>query len=1006
MAPWTGDTAAGSGSGEHSAAASISGLRPDTVYRYRLLATNGSGTTTSPAGSFTTTHGFGFLPGAEGFAVTQGSHDTGHGRKTPYAIRFKVGLAVGGEFEGQPGVVFPDGDIRDLAIELPAGMIVNPNAVSECPLVKFGTPRVSPYEESRSGESCPVNSQVGTVDVGTSVDGGATRRFGLFSLPPPRGAVAAIGSSPYGAPITFDLSVRPADESTYFWTLRARNIPQQIDLHALEIALWGAPWRGGNDYERGDCLHETEPDRSWAETWWMSKQEIEEGKKPCDGSVTPEREREQTKPGGPPGVERVGAPTYLEPSICSPPARYRVSADAWQQPTRVSAEFVEEGSKGQGNVSPCVAGGFGYEPVGLLNDTKASSPSGFVFRLSDGEDDPRSADLPGSAPIKKIDLTLPEGVTINPSVGAGLSSCSPAQFAAEVASSIEGLGCPNSSKVGNFTAMSPLFDEFLRGGVYVGEPRPVSDTSGLELTAYLVARIAERAILVKAAGTIAADPGTGRIEAIFDGLPIFPYTKLDLTFRAGQRALLVTPPTCGTATTGIKLTSWAGAVIHTTYDSPITAGRYGGPCPSAADPTPPLAPKVVAGGVNANVNSYTPYFVHISRQDNEQELTFYSLVLPKGITGKLAGIPFCPDVGIEAARLRSGFAEAASSSCPASSQVGQTLSGYGLGSTLAYSSGRIFLAGPYHGAPLSLVTIDSATVGPFDLGTIVVRSAFQVDPRTAQLRLDSSASDPIPHILEGVPLNLREVRVYVDRRQFTHNPSSCEASQLESTVGGAGRRLDDRSDDSTATATSYFQLLNCLTLHFEPKLGIRLRGRTKRRAFPQLRANFVARGPQDSNLKEISVTIPHQEFLAQEHIEGICTKAQFEADRCPADSIYGSAAAYTPLLDEPLRGYVYLRTNPEHSIPDLVASLHSGAVRIILEGRIGPGRKGGIEAFFSDLPDQPLTNFVMTLYGGKRGLLQNSADICARPPVASVRALAQNNIGAVFRTKLRGKCGH
>ena len=153
------------------------------------------------------------------------------------------------------------------------------------------------------------------------------------------------------------------------------------------------------------------------------------------------------------------------------------------------------------------------------------------------------------------------------------------------------------------------------------------------------------------------------------------------------------------------------------------------------------------------------------------------------------------------------------------------------------------------------------------------------------------------------------------------------------------------------------------------------------------------------------MTIPHQEFLAQEHIEGICSRAQFDADTCPADSVYGSAVAYTPLLDDPLRGNVYLRCNPGHAIPDLVASLHSGAVRIVLEGRIGPGRKGGIEAFFSELPDQPLTRFVMTLYGGRRGLLQNSADICATPPVASVKALAQNNIGAVFRTKLRGRCG-
>jgi hypothetical protein len=170
-----------------------------------------------------------------------------------------------------------------------------------------------------------------------------------------------------------------------------------------------------------------------------------------------------------------------------------------------------------------------------------------------------------------------------------------------------------------------------------------------------------------------------------------------------------------------------------------------------------------------------------------------------------------------------------------------------------------------------------------------------------------------------------------------------------------------------------------------------------------LRTTFAARGPNDSNLKEIAVIIPRQEFLAQEHIRSICTRAQFAAERCPGDSVYGSAVAYTPLLDEPLRGNVYLRSS-SNALPDLVADLHSGTVRIVLEGKIGPGKKGGIRAFFSSLPDEPVSRFVMTLYGGKRGLLVNSADICAVPPVSNVKAIAQNNIGAVFTTKLRGQC--
>jgi hypothetical protein len=248
------------------------------------------------------------------------------------------------------------------------------------------------------------------------------------------------------------------------------------------------------------------------------------------------------------------------------------------------------------------------------------------------------------------------------------------------------------------------------------------------------------------------------------------------------------------------------------------------------------------------------------------------------------------------------------------------------------------------------------------------------------------------------------VRIFMDRYQFTHNPSSCAPSALVSTLTGSGTRFDDTSDDSTATVSKHFQLLNCLTLGFKPKLGLRLRGGSKRGQHPSLRATFAARGPQDSNLKEIAVTMPHSLFLAQNHIKAICTKVQFDAERCPEGSVYGHAVAYTPLFDEPLRGDVYLRSSANRRLPDLVASLYSGAIHIVVEGNIGPAKQG-IQALFKEVPDAPINRFVMTLYGGKRGLLENSQNICADPPLASVKALGQTNLGAVFTTRLRGQCG-
>jgi hypothetical protein len=977
----TQNTTAGPGTAPIPARAAIGGLTPATTYHYRLSASNSSGTTTGPPATFTTTEGFDFLAGEEGFSAsvyaTDGTPAT-RAASHPYELDLDVGFRAGGEFEAQPGATFPDGDPRDLGIEMPAGLLANPNALAKCTLTDFHTPRTSPFEASRSGESCPDKSQVGTVSVHSSLGGGVVRRFGLFNLDPVPGTAAQLGFAPYGVPIVLDAALQRLPDATYALSLEATNLPQSLDLSGLDVSLWGIPWAASHDAERGNCLREPEPAFPWAK---------------C--SV------------GEPATNKPLAFLTM-PASCGEPLSFAATADAWQQPARVTRQAQSRDAFAQ----PAVVGGCGSvpfdpNPAGQLNTTKASSGSGYNFLLSEIQEGlTEPAQLAPSA-VRRLAVSLPSGVTVNPSVGAGLIACNPAQYAAESASSREGAACPNGSKIGAFRVVSPLFDGAFEGAIYLATPDdPTTATPGQEnpfdslVAVYLVARQAQRGVLVKLAGEIETDPGSGDITATFDDLPQLPYTDLDLTFRAGQRAFLVSPPACGPAKSQIAMAPWSGGPEkHATTSSEIATGIDAGPCPAG---TPPFSPDAITGGVNSNVNSYTPYFVHLTRRDTEQEITSYSLVLPKGITGKLAGIPFCPEAAIAAARARRGFAETANPSCPLASQVGRTLTGYGVGAALTYAPGRIYLAGPYHGSPLSLVTVNAATVGPFDLGTIVIRSAFDVEEHTAQLQIDSRASDPIPHIIDGIPLHLRDVRVYMDRPQFTHNPSSCEASVLISTLTGAGARFEDPSDDSSATISRHFQLLNCLTLGFRPKLGLRLRGGSHRGQYPSLRATFAARGPQDSNLKQIEVTMPHSLFLAQNHIRTVCTAVQFEAERCPPGSVYGKAVAYTPLFDTPLRGDVYLRSST-HRLPDLVASLKSGAVRIVLEGKIGPA-KHGIRAFFASVPDAPINRFVMTLNGGRRGLLVNSADICAAPPLATVSALGQNNLGAKFSSTLRGQC--
>jgi hypothetical protein len=972
---------AGSGSDPHPARVAISGLMPDTAYHYRLVASNGSGTTTGTAASFSTTDGFGFLPATAGFAAgvfTSGSPST-LSSSHPNQLTLGIGFNLGGDFEGQPGIGFPDGDVRDLRIEMPPGLIVNPNALDECTANQFNTPRTSPFEASASGESCPDRSQVGTVEVGSSLGGGSPMRFGLFNLVPPDGVPAQLGFSPFGRPIIFNVELRPLADGSYALTLEIANTPQSLDISSLDISLWGTPWAASHNGERGNCLNEAEPGFPW-----------------CKSSV------------GEPSVHPPLAYLTL-PSPCQSSLAFSLTATSWQQPGQASAAALNRDSGGQPvPLGSCATAPFAPTPEGFLSTRKASSSSGYVFRLHNENSTLTDPDLRSPSSTRKAVVQLPNGVTINPSVGAGLRDCSPTQYAAETPFNGQGNGCPNGAKIGEFIVRTPLFDGFFDGAVYLAQPDdPATGGPGAEnpfdslIAVYLVAKNDERGLMVKVAGKVVPDLGSGNPTAVFDNLPQLPYTDLEINFRPGQRSFLLSPATCGAANTQIEMTPWStGLVASATVGSPIDSGINAGPCPSG---TPPFQPAVVAGGVNSNVNSYTPFFIHLSRQDTEQEITSYSLVLPEGITGKLAGIPFCPDAAIEAARHRTGVAEELSPSCPVASEVGHVLTGYGVGNSLTYTNGRIYLAGPYNGQPLSLVVINPATVGPFDVGVVVIRSAFSVNERTAQLQIDRSASDRIPHILSGIPLHLRHIRIYMDRYQFTHNPSSCAPGKLVSKLTGAGTNFASEADDSTATATQHFQLLNCRTLGFQPKLGIRLKGPTRRGAYPSLRATFVARGQGDTNLKEIKVSLPRSQFLAQNHIKAICTKAQFASRNCPAASTYGSAVAHTPLFDEPLRGLVYLRSSA-NKLPDLVADLYSGAVRIVLEGRIGPTKQGGISAYFANLPDEPVDRFVMKLNGGRRGLLQNSANICANPPEATVQALGQTNLGARFTTVLRGQC--
>jgi hypothetical protein len=918
---------------------------------------------------------FGLLPGSEGFAASareEGGAVDHQAGSHPYRLTTTINLNLGSESPGEPGVPFSDGDLRELRLDLPPGLIENPSAVPQCSIARFHTPRISPFEASASGESCPDETQVGVVTV-TSSHAGGPRTFGLFSLAPPPGAPSEIGFNPYGSPVVFVPEIRQQG-GRYQLSLRAQNIPQQVDISGLRITVWGTPWAASHNSERGNCLNEADPASPW-----------ENG---CGA-----------------GVPQVSPPkAYLTlPSDCSDPLVYGIAATSWQQPGIVARRQFTRFAEGEPlALEGCGAIGFAPEARAFVANPRASSPSGFDFDLDVGSEGLLRPKRLNPAAVRGAVVTLPEGMTINPSVGSGLLGCAPGQYAAETVSSAPGAGCPNGSKIGDFTVQSPLFEQTVEGSIFLAAP--FDNPFGTLIGIYLVAKAPERGVLVKVAGKLDADPASGSLVATFDDLPQLPYTNLRIHFREGQRSPLATPETCGPFETAIALAPWsgAGAELHASSATPITSGVEGAPCPEG---TPGFAPRAQAGSVNSQAGAFSPFYIHLTRADTEQEITSYSTALPPGLLGEVGGIPYCSDAAIEAARHRGGFEEAEHPSCPAATEIGHTVSGYGVGPALEYAPGGLYLAGPFHGSTFSIVAIDSATVGPFDLGTVVVRSAIDVDPQSAQVSLDSAGSDPIPHIIDGIPIHLRDIRVYISRPHFTVNPTSCDPFQVASTLTGSGADFGSPADDGSATALSPYQAFGCGSLPFSPRFSLRLRGGTRRGQFPSLRAEVRPRAG-DANIASAKVALPASEFLEQGHIGSICTLPQFAREACPAASVYGSAQAFSPLLAQPLQGPVYLRSAPERPLPDLVADLHGGGLglRIEVVGHIDSVH-GGLRGTFEGVPDAPVSRFVMNLKGGKRGLLVNSEDLCGQTGRASALFIGHNNLGVRLRPKVEAKCG-
>jgi hypothetical protein len=885
--------------------------------------------------------------------------------------------AGGHPFEASTTIAFnrlanegPDENVKTISVDLPLGFVGNPNAVPFCPEAKLGA-----YK-------CPNDSQVGVITLSLPKFGLDTVTFGVYNMRPAPGYAAAFGFNVLGGSIVhLNARVRPDDTGV---SLDIPNISQTIAMAANRLSFWGdpsdeahRPMRGGGLICYGGplvgpplfCERNNEPSTNDADAFLTLPDNCSAG--PVDTILHTD------------SWQHIGTfreytwTSHLPPGYPAPPSEW---------------------GPAQG-VTDCSSVPFDPEITAQPTTERAEAPTGLNVTLSVPDTGFRNPEGITQAYMKKAVVKLPEGMTINPSAGEGLGVCTEADLARETATSLQGEGCPNSSKIGTVRVETPALIEPLSGALYIAKQYDNPFHSLLAM--YIVVKSPERGVILTLPGKVVPDPRTGQLTTTFDDNPQVPFSKFTLSFREGQRSPLVSPPACGTYPVEASFVPWtaadpdnptAGETVTrvTTFD--ISKGVGGGGCVGDTS-NRPFAPGLQAGTLNNNAGSFSPFDIRMTRNDGEQEITSFSAELPPGLSGKLAGVPNCSDADIARAATKTGLEETENPSCPTASQVGRTLVGAGVGSVLAYAPGKVYLAGPYHGSPLSVAAITAATVGPFDLGTVVVRSALRIDPLTARVSVDSAGSDPIPHILQGIQLHVRDVRVYMDRPDFTLNPTSCDPFEVKARLTGSGADVASPADDVAAGVASPFQAANCANLGFKPKLAFKLKGGTHRGDYPALTATLTGR-PGDANIAKAAVVLPHSEFLAQEHIRTVCTRVQFAANACPPASVYGHAQAVSPLLDEPLEGPVYLRSS-SNKLPDLVAALN-GRFNVVLSGRIDSVNQG-IRNTFDVVPDAPVTKFTLSMQGGKKGLLVNSRNLCKGVNRAGVRLTGQN--GKTYNTK-------
>jgi len=842
------------------------------------------------------------IAGREGwFSNADGTLDTQAGSH-PYAATFEVALAT----SLQGGELVPAGgkEARNITVSLPPGLLADPHAVPQCTTEELERVR------------CPGDSQVGRMAPTTL--GGVFFRvpLPLFNMVPPRGVPLEFGVLFEGIPTLLDAGVRSG--SDYGGTTTSSNIPV-VTLEKAWVTLWGVP---------GDPSH----------NFWRSEASAEG----CTEFDTRTDETQCKQP------EPYPKALLTLPVACEGPQKLSVSASTWQEPVVAdAASFNTHDANGlETGFGGCEALKFDPSISTALDTARADTPAGLSVDVSfplEGFDEPE-----GLVPsyMKDATVTLPEGLVVNPGQANGLVACQETEASLhKLPNGEENNGpaaCPDASKIGTARIASPLLEDEpekeVVGSVYLLQ----SDPPDLKV---LIAGSAD-GVNIKSVGAVHLDEATGRLTATFQNTPQLPVSDIKLTFNGGTRGVLITPRTCGAYTTNSDFTPWSTpATPDATPSAQFALGEAagGGACQAGE----PFAPAMTAGMLNNQAGAFSPLSVTLSRQDNEQDPNSLTITTPPGLLAMLKSAERCPEP------------QASQGTCGAGSLIGHTTVAVGAGPDPFYvQGGQVFLTGPYKGAPFGLSVVVPAVAGPFNLGNVIVRAAITINPLTAQPTI---ASDPLPRILDGVPLQIKTLNVTIDRAGFMFNPTSCVPMSLTGTLTS--------THGATSPVSTRYQAANCANLPFKPSFKVTTQANTSKKQGASLDVK-VASSTGQANIGKVAVSLPKQLPSRLSTIQQACTQATFDTNpaSCPAGSNIGIATAITPVLANPLMGPAYLVSHGGAAFPDLVVILQGEGVTLKLTGSIDI-KKGITSSTFASVPDAPIDSFELKLPEGPHSAL-------------------------------------